>query len=118
MGSFGSPAADRLERLGAAAFRSGKLRRSGTWAVAFVAEWCPFCRAFAPLFATLANEHSVALGDVTDLDNPVWEQFDIEVVPTVVVFRDGSPVLRRNGILGEGLSEKDLSEVRTFLTNG
>ncbi|MGD0249871.1 MAG: thioredoxin domain-containing protein [Thermoplasmata archaeon] len=115
MGSFGSATADRLERLDTGSFAGGKLSRGGTWGVAFLAEWCPFCRDFAPRFANLANEASVAVGDLTDLESPLWEEFDVEVVPTVVVFREGEPVLRRDGTPGEGLGERDLVAVRDAL---
>jgi translation initiation factor 2B subunit (eIF-2B alpha/beta/delta family) len=118
MGSLGSPEADRLERLDAGAFRKGKLNRSGTWGVVFLAEWCPFCRAFAPLFAGLASEAQIAVGDLTSLESPLWEEFAVEVVPTVVVFREGEPVYRKDGILGEGLSEHDLPEIRNALGLG
>jgi thioredoxin 1 len=118
MGSFGSAEADRLERLDARAFEGGKLRRSGTWAVVFLAEWCPFCREFGPLFASLANEAKVAVGDLTDMESPLWEEFAVEVVPTVVVFRDGTAIFRRDGVLGEGLGARDLVAVRAALVPG
>jgi thioredoxin 1 len=106
-----------MERLGADAFEGDHLRRSGTWAVAFLADWCPFCRAFAPKFDALAGGGSfqVARGDVTDYDSPLWETFHIEVVPTVVVFREGVPGFRRDGVLGRGLSDTDLAAVRAEL---
>jgi thioredoxin 1 len=115
MGSFGSAEADRLERLGADSFRQGRLVRPGTWAVAFLAEWCPFCRDFAPRFASLAGDVRIAVGDLTDEENPLWEEFGIEVIPTVILFRDGAPVLRRDGTLGEGLGPRDLAAVRAAL---
>jgi thiol-disulfide isomerase/thioredoxin len=115
MGSFGSVEVDRLERLDARAFDGQKLRRNGTWAVAFLAEWCPFCHAFAPEFARLGNGSNLAVGDLTDYDGPLWDVFGIEVVPTVLVFRDGEIVYRANGVLGEGLGPRDVAAVRRAL---
>jgi thiol-disulfide isomerase/thioredoxin len=107
-----------MERLAADAFEGDHLRRPGTWAVAFLADWCPFCRAFAPKFDALAGGGSfhVARGDVTDEASPLWDVFHLEVVPTVVVFRDGVPGFRRDGQLGRGLSDTDLAAIRAELT--
>ncbi len=116
MGSFGSPAVDRWERLGPEAFEGDRLARPGTWTVGFLAQWCGFCRAFAPSFATLEGGAThVAVGDLTDLANPLWERFDIEIVPTVIVFRDGRSVARVDGRPMEGLGSEDLEKVRRAL---
>jgi thioredoxin 1 len=115
MGSFGSPEADRLERLDERAFDGKKLLRPGTRAVAFLAEWCGFCRDFGPQFAEIGTRPQLAVADLTDLNSPLWEEFEVQVVPTVVVFRDGRPVLRRDGVAGEGLSAADLAAIRRAL---
>ncbi len=49
--------------------------------------------------------------DISDMENPLWEIFDINVVPTVVIFKEGQPVFRRDGALGRGLSEKVIDDV-------
>jgi len=104
-----------MESVGADAFRGDQLLRKGTWIVAFLADWCPFCRRFRPQFSTLegAAAFRVAVGDVSSEESPLWDVFRIEVVPTIVVFRDGRPVFRVDGILGEGLSEANLHEARS-----
>jgi thioredoxin 1 len=106
-----------VQRIHADAFEGERLLRSGTWAVAFLADWCPFCRSFEPTFESLAGTgpFELAVGDVTDEENPLWERFSLEVVPTVVVFRDGLPTFRRDGTLGRGLSENDVRELRADL---
>ncbi|HYA57019.1 MAG TPA: thioredoxin family protein [Thermoplasmata archaeon] len=109
-----------MERLTPRDFSEGHLRRPGTWVVAFLADWCPFCGAFRPSFESFASEPrgaSFAVGDVTDEESPLWERFGIEVIPTVIVFRDGRPVFRRDGRPGEGLGAEDLSEVRSWLVS-
>ena len=110
----------KLERLGAADFDGEQLRRPGTWAVAFSADWCPFCRAFEPEFEKLRGSGSfeVAIADMTDMETPLWERFQVDVVPTVVVFRDGKPSFRRDGKLGRGLADSDLTAVRQELARG
>lgn len=52
-----------------------------------------------------------AVVDLTDLENPLWETFDILVVPTVVVFNDGETALRKDGVLGRGLPADVMIEV-------
>ena len=103
-----------LERVGSEAFQGEEFGRPGLWAVAFLADWCPFCRAFAPKFEALGGTGSakVVMADLTSEETPLWERFSIEVVPTVIVFRDGTPVLRKDGQLGRGLSDADMTAIR------
>jgi thiol-disulfide isomerase/thioredoxin len=107
-----------LERVGASEFGGGKFRRQGLWAVDFSADWCPFCRAFLPRFEGLAGTGAahLAIGDVTDEESPLWEGFSLDVVPTVVVFRDGEPIFRKDARLGRGLSDADLTAIRSALS--
>jgi thioredoxin 1 len=106
-----------MERLGADAFEGEKLHRKGTWAVAFLADWCPFCRSFAPEFEALNGTGAFEIGTVnlSDEENPLWERFAIEVVPTVIAYRDGTAVFRRDGRLGRGLSESDMTALKDAL---
>ena len=48
--------------------------------------------------------------DISDYDNPLWETFGISIVPTVVVFKDGQPVFRRDGVQGRGLPRTAIDE--------
>ena len=106
-----------LERIGVESFEGERLRRAGTWAVAFLADWCPFCREFAPSFAALEGDgFGVAAADLTDEGSPLWERFEIEVVPSVVVFREGDSLFRANGRLMEGLGPQDLARIRSAAT--
>jgi len=102
------------ELLDAGAFRGERLDRPGTWVVAFLADWCPFCRALRTVLEEWETDgrFSMAVGDVTDDRSALWEVFRLEVVPTVVVFRDGAVVFRADGDLGSGLSARQLTEVR------
>jgi len=104
-----------MEKLGADAFQHQLLRRDGTWVVAFLADWCPFCHRFLPMLSEIEGTEGlrVAVGDVTSEQSPLWDDFRIEVVPTVVVFRDGRPVFRADGILGAGLARTDLEKARS-----
>jgi len=80
--------------------------------VLFLASWCPFCRRFQPIFEDAAKQRAVpwAVADVSDYDNELWDTFDIGIVPTIVVFKDGEPSFRRDGVPMRGLSQKAIDE--------
>lgn len=101
-----------LERLRPRDFQGTRFVRSGTWAVAFLADWCPFCRRFAPEFARLAGHgFRLAMADVSSEESPLWDRFAIEVIPTVLVFRDGRLIFRVDGRYMEGLDSNDLAAI-------
>lgn len=74
-----------------------RLLRDGGWVVAFLADGCPSCRRFRPRFESWDGGDSFrsAVGDVTYEESPLSDDLGIEVVPTIIVFRDGRPLLRR-----------------------
>lgn len=103
-----------MERLGAESFRGRRLLRRGTWVVAFLADWCPFCQRFPGEFSAWEGDPKLelAVGDVTSGESRLWDEFDIEVVPTLIVFRDGEPVFRVDGEVGVGLPVGALETAR------
>lgn len=94
-----------MEQLSEAAFRNGRLLREGVWVVAFLADWCPFCREFRPEFEALDGKarFQTGMGDVTAAESPLWDEFAIEVIPMVAVFRNGELVFRLESDPGMGL---------------
>ena len=80
----------------------------------FYASYCPFCSMFSYIFERQAKnpKYVFAKADITDDDNPFWERYNIKVVPTLIAFRDGEEIIRKDAILNIGLNEKDLT---TFL---
>lgn len=79
--------------------------------VLFHSSWCPFCRRFKPVFdAVTADQRGWETLEVMleEDENPLWERFGIEIVPTVLFFRDGHVVRRVDGRPGLGLRESDL----------
>jgi len=59
------------------------------------------------------NEHHITTGtvDLSEGENPLWNTFHISVVATVIFFNNGEAVTRKDGILGRGLSRRDLDEL-------
>ncbi|MCW6167363.1 MAG: thioredoxin family protein [Thermoplasmatales archaeon] len=102
-----------MERWNEEAFSGRELLRPGRWCVAFLADWCPFCRSFRPMFeaADGAADISLAIADVTSEDSPLWDTFRIEVVPTIALFQDGKLIARRDGRPMQGLERTDLENL-------
>lgn len=85
--------------------------------VMFTTSWCPFCRRFKPKFVSSGAENPKvrhAMVYIDDYDNPLWDEFHVEVVPTLVVFHRGKPAFRRDGVLGAGLRDADLRAAVEF----
>ena len=103
-----------METLPPDSFRKDRLLRSGTWIVAFLTEWCPFCRDFRPDFAALEGGDSfqTAVADVTAMESSLWDDFGIEVVPALAVFWDGELVFRMDSDPGVGLPPNALDVAR------
>jgi thiol-disulfide isomerase/thioredoxin len=86
-------------------------------AVMFYADWCPFSMAFKPTFEDFAKKEQVECGEanISHYEDPLWEQFQIRVVPTVLIFKEGIMTKRKDGTPFRGLSETDLKEIKKDL---
>lgn len=106
-----------LEVLLARDFEGERLKRRGTYAVCFAATWCPPTRRFVPTFIALDHQlpAHLALADITDMDDPLWDTFHIEITPTMIVFKDGAPVGRFDGRPSEALDDRDLAGLTKLL---
>jgi len=84
-----------------------------TTVVLFTTSWCPFCRRFKPKFVEAATKADIrcVMAYIDDWDNPLWDEYRVDVVPTLVLFEEGKPAYRRDGILGQGLGQHDLEAV-------
>jgi thioredoxin 1 len=90
-----------------------QLKRCKRVLALFYASWCPYCRSFLPVFNKNSSKQSVDLAvrvKVDDYDNPLWEEYSIEAVPTVILFEAENICKRLDGRFGYGLSEKQLEE--------
>lgn len=72
--------------------------------VDFYADWCPPCRAIAPIFSKLADEHSskghLAFAKVNvDHVNNVAGRYSVSAMPTFVFLQNGAP----GGVAVDGL---------------
>ena len=73
--------------------------------VDFHALWCGPCKVQSPILKELAAE----LGDRVkvikidvDQNNAISSQYQIQSVPTLIVFKNGKPVWRQSGVVTKG----------------
>ena len=106
-----------LEVLSAADFEATHLKRDGTYAVCFGAAWCRPTRSFVHRFVAREGRMpaKLAIADITDLNDQLWDSFQIKITPTVLVFRDGTPLGRYDGRRFIGLRDSDLDRLTDFL---
>lgn len=71
---------------------------------------CPKCQAMEPVLGNVARSTAVPIGLVNPADDvQLLERFDVQSVPTLILFRDGDPIAR----LSEGFVGGD--ELVAFL---
>jgi thioredoxin 1 len=95
-----------------------QLARNDEVVALFYASWCPFCRSFLSVF----NKHAQRDGSTVFLkvridedENPLWEEYSLEAVPSVILFKKGQVNRRLDCDLGAGLNEKQFREwLQTF----
>lgn len=73
--------------------------------VDFSATWCPPCQEQAPYFAEVERQYGEAATFLTvDVDEvpAAWEVYELEGIPTIIIFKNGKPIEKL-----EGLHSKD-----------
>ena len=83
--------------------------------IMFYAEWCPFCRRLKPTFESLANStfHDINFyaSMINDDDNPLWDRYSINTVPTLIAFYNNEIIARRDSKMGLGLVKSDIDSI-------
>jgi thioredoxin 1 len=90
-----------------------QLKKSKRVLALFYASWCPYCRSLLAVFGKNFAKGGFNLAlrvKVDDYDNPLWDDYSIKAVPTVILFDEGKVQQRLDGRLGQGISEKQLKK--------
>jgi thioredoxin 1 len=84
----------------------------GSKIVVFAAEWCGYCRRYIAVLQNFKQDLSQKLEivNVDSEDGSLWDEYSISLVPTIIVFKEGKEVFRRNGRASIGLQQKDLEQ--------
>ena len=80
--------------------------------VLFYADWCPYCSNFKPTFEEINSDtmqKKAAL--VNEDENPLWDRFNIQAVPTMIVFQSGKIIARRDARKHVGLTRLDMESI-------
>jgi len=89
-----------------------ELKKNNNVLVLFYASWCPYCTRFVPAFdrkiASMGFENVIHVL-LDDYNNPLWDDYDVPAVPTIIYFENGKVAKRLDGKSGLGLNEKQLS---------
>jgi thioredoxin 1 len=80
--------------------------------VDFWAEWCGPCKMISPVLEEIAQEHEgkLQIGKLNIDDNlDVTRRFDVMSIPTLILFKDGEPLVRLIGAKPKGQLLEEIS---------
>lgn len=85
--------------------------------VLFSAHWCGYSERFLKAARSYEPSYNIELFlvDTDDPDESLWDDYQIRVVPTLVVMESGKEVFRKEAVPGPGLRETQLVEALNFL---
>lgn len=75
---------------------------SGTVVVDFYADWCSPCKMLMPTLQRMSSSSSAKFGKIDVDSNPtITKKYQINSLPTVLVFKDGNVVKKFTGLVTE-----------------
>jgi thioredoxin 1 len=107
----GSSTTDSTNGIGEAGFNSQVLQSDLPVLVDFWAPWCGPCKAVSPVIEALAQEYAGKINVVKvniDEDAPLSDTYDVQSIPTIVFFKNGSEVSRSSGVKTKLQFQRDI----------
>ena len=102
-----------MQNIGHDEFVQTVMESEDKYLVLFYADWCPFCAKFKPIFEAYEGklQYKLAGAKVNEDDNPLWDMFKMESIPTMIAFNNGEVVTRRDAKRGVGLTKDDMESI-------
>ena len=98
-------------------FDSKVIKSDKKTVVLFYATWCPYCANFKPTYESAKIQTANKFGSIIDEDeNPLWDRFNIQAVPTMIVFQNGKIISRKDARKHVGLTKSDMDSLITELS--
>lgn len=79
--------------------------------VDFWAEWCGPCKKVSPILDEISKEKSLLVAKINVDENAIKpKDYDVVSIPTMILFKDGQPVVRITGAKPKHVLLKELAE--------
>jgi len=82
----------------------------------FWAEWCGPCKQYAPIFEKVSNEYpDIVFAKVnTEEQRELAGYFQIQSIPTTIIFREGIGIFQQPGLLPEEALKDIIEQVKAL----